>query len=152
MATAQDPDWLKAHKEKKIGNPNWTPGMPSPNRAGRPKGIVDRRGRITQALLNNAEAVVRVLETAALGGDTTAMGIYLSKVVPPLKSIGERVFFSFDAKAPLASQVEAVLQAIANGEVPVDTGKQIVEAISALAGVRQVDELQARLEALEKRA
>ncbi|WP_157160199.1 hypothetical protein [Cupriavidus sp. BIS7] len=59
------------------------------------------------------------------------------------------VSFSSDAQAPLAHLVEQVLQAIAGGHVAPDMGKQIIESISALAGVRQIDELEQRLQALE---
>ena len=61
----------------------------------------------------------------------------------------ERVEFDFDATAPVAQQVEAVLQAIADAKVSPDVGKQIIEAIGALSAVRAVDELEKRLQALE---
>ncbi|KCV27471.1 DUF5681 domain-containing protein [Bordetella bronchiseptica] len=131
------------------GNPNWKKGMRSPNPAGRPRGIIDKRTRVTQALMDDAPAIARVIIDAALEGDVQAAGLVLSRVAPALRSQTERVEFAFDASAPVAQQVEQVLQAIADGKVAADVGKQIIEAIGALSAVRAADELERRLQALE---
>lgn len=59
--------------------------------------------------------------------------------------------FDFDPSASPVQQVESVLAAIAEGDVPVDLGKQLIDAIKALADVRATEELEARLVALEAR-
>jgi uncharacterized protein YjbK len=61
------------------------------------------------------------------------------------------VEFDFDAKATATEQAEAVLQGIADGLVSADVGKQIIEAIGSLSSIRQIDELEERLSALEGR-
>lgn len=132
-------------------NNQWYPGMPSPNKAGRPKGIVDKRTRVTQALMDDAPAVARAVIEAALAGDVAAAGLVLARVAPTLKAQGPTVQFDFDASEPAVQQVEAVLQAIAGAKVSVDTGKQIIEAIGALSAVRAVEELERRLSALEEK-
>lgn len=129
----------------------WTKGMRSPNPAGRPKGIVDKRSKVSQALLDEANEIARVVIDAALEGDMQAASLVLARIAPTLRAQGEKVNFSFDAKAPLAEQVEAVLQAVAEGEVAPDVGKQIIESIGALGALRQVDELESRIAALEGR-
>lgn len=156
MEAPETPEWLKAHQtdsntKPKVGNPNWQRGMPSPNKAGRPRGIVDKRMRLNQALLNDAHAILRVVIANALEGDTAAATLALSKVMPNMKAQAERVQFDFNPKAPLTDQIEAVLGAIANGEVSADVGKQIIDAIAALGAMKQIDELEARLVALEGR-
>ena len=50
----------------------------------------------------------------------------------------------------MTEQAQSVLQAIADGNVAPDVGKQIIEAINALNGIRQIDELEQRINALEK--
>lgn len=152
------PPWLQAagnhsgdDKRKPKGNPAWYPGMPSPNPAGRPRGIVDKRTRITQALAKDAEEIVKVVTAAARSGDLQACGLILARVAPALKSESERVQFDFDATAPLTEQVQSVLQAIADGNVSVDVGKQIIEAIASLGAIRQYDDLEARIRELEER-
>ncbi|MCK2086677.1 hypothetical protein MXC99_00480 [Thauera aromatica] len=110
---------------------------------------MDKRTRVTQALMDDAPKIARVVIDAALAGDVQAAGLVLSRVAPALRAQTERVEFDFDATAPVAQQVEAVLQAIAGGKVAPDVGKQIIEAIGALSAVRAVDELEKRLQALE---
>ncbi|MEJ2031664.1 MAG: hypothetical protein P8Y63_01180 [Deltaproteobacteria bacterium] len=107
--------------------------------------------KMIQVLQDNVQAIVKVMVEKALDGDTAAAGLCLARVVPTLKAQSERVQFEFDANAPLAEQVAAVLQAIANGEVSTDVGKQIIEAIGGLAAIKQIDELEIRLTALEGR-
>ena len=85
----------------------------------------------------------------ALDGDIQAASLVLSRITPVLRAQSEKVSFSFDAKAGMTAQVEDVLQAIADGNLSSDIGKQIIEGISSLAGIKQIDELESRLTALE---
>lgn len=123
--------------------------MPSPNKNGRPRSIVDKRTRVTQALMDDAPKVARVVIDAALAGDVQAAGLVLSRGAPALRAQTERVEFDFDASASVTEQAEAVLQAIADGKVAPDVGKQILDGISTLYGIKQIAELEARLQALE---
>ncbi len=132
------------------GNPEWVKGGKSPNPSGRPRGIVDRRLRLAKAMLDDADDVVSVVMEKAKEGDMSAAALVLARVAPGLRLSAPLVEFDFDSKAPLSTQVESVLQAVANGEVTADVAKQIIESISQLAGVRQVDELEARIRALEE--
>ena len=161
MDQAEKPAWLrgwqpaapkpKPEKRARAGNPAWTPGMRSPNPAGRPKGIVDKRARLAQRMLADAEGIVSALIEKALDGDTGAASLILGRVLPSLRSQAEKVSFDFDATAPVVRQVEQVLAAIAAGAVAPDVGKQIIEAIGALSAIRATEELEARLAALEAR-
>jgi Asp-tRNA(Asn)/Glu-tRNA(Gln) amidotransferase B subunit len=156
MASAQEkPEWLENWKPDpdapKTGNPNWKPGMKSPNPKGRPRGIVDKRMRVAKLLEDDADKVVRVVIDSALKGDVSAASLVLSRIAPALKAQAEKVNFEFDASAPMTEQVQSVLQGIANGEVSPDVGKQIIESIATLAGIKQIDELEKRLAALEIR-
>ncbi|MFD1217214.1 DUF5681 domain-containing protein [Microbulbifer celer] len=149
------PEWMENWKPDpdapKIGNPNWCKGMPSPNPAGRPRGLKDKRTRVTEKLLEEAQKIADVVIEKAKKGDIQAAALILGRTTPTLKAQAEKVNFEFDASAPMTDQVQAVLQGIADGEVSPDTGKQIIEAISALAGIKQIDELEQRLAALEGR-
>lgn len=152
MTEIVQPDWLKDFKPDTSpppGSLKWQKGMPSPNKAGRPRGVLDRRTKVTQALMDDAPKIARVVIDAALAGDVQAAGLVLSRVAPALRAQSERVEFDFDATAPVAQQVEAVLQAIADAKVSPDVGKQIIEAIGTLSAVRAVDELEKRLQVLE---
>lgn len=156
MANAQEkPEWLENWKPDpdapKTGNPHWKPGMKSPNPKGRPRGIVDKRMRVAKLLEDDADKVVRVVIDSALKGDVQAASLVLSRIAPALKAQAEKVNFEFDASAPMTEQVQSVLQGIANGEISPDVGKQIIESIATLAGIKQIDELEQRLAALEER-
>jgi hypothetical protein len=69
--------------------------------------------------------------------------------MPTLAAQSEKVQFDLDPSAPLAQQVEQVLAATADGEISPDNAKRIIEAIGALGAIRQMDEIEARLAALE---
>lgn len=136
---------------RRPGNPAWTPGMRSPNPAGRPRGIVDKRARIAERMLADAEGIVSALVEKALEGEVGAASLILARVLPALRSQAEKVQFDFDHAAPVARQVEQVLAAIAGGVIAPDVGRQIIEAIGALSAIRATEELEARLAALEAR-
>lgn len=129
----------------------WVKGMPSPNPNGRPVGVLDKRSRVTKALMEDAPAVARVVLDAAKDGDIQAAALVLSRVAPMLKAQLEPVQFDFDPAAPITSQIEAVLAGIAGGAVPVDVGKQIIDAIGTLSNARAVESLEERIVILEAR-
>lgn len=154
MSEAEKPAWMEGWqpappKPAKPGNPAWTPGMKSPNPAGRPRGIVDKRMRIAQRMLDDADGIVGVLIAQALEGDTGAASLILSRVLPALRNQAEKVCFPFDGTAPVAFQIEQVLEAMAAGAVAPDVGRLIIDAIGTLSNARAVEELEHRLIVLE---
>ena len=134
---------------KRVGNPQWKKGMPSPNPKGRPPGISDKRAKLAQRMLDDANGIVDAMIGKALDGDTGAAGLILGRILPALRSQTEKVTFQFDATAPTILQVEQVLRAVSEGKVAPDVGKQIIEAIGALSAVRAVDDLEERIITLE---
>lgn len=106
---------------------------------------MDKRAKLSQRMLADAEGIVSALIDKALEGDTGAESLILSRVLPSLRSQVEEVSFDFDATAPVVRQVEQVLAAIAGGAVAPDVGKQILEAVGALSAIRATEELVARL-------
>lgn len=138
--------------DKRRGNAAWTPGCASPNPSGRPKGIVDKRSKVAQALADDAPAVARVVIEAALEGDMQAASLVLSRIAPTLRSQSQPVTFNFDPTASISRQVEAILAAVSTGDVPPDVGKQIIDSVQALSAIRTVEELEQRIIELEARA
>ncbi|MEZ5538345.1 MAG: DUF5681 domain-containing protein [Thiolinea sp.] len=131
------------------GNPAWVKGGKSPNPSGRPKGAPTSQTQLAKLLKDRADDVVQTVVNAALAGDMQAANIVVSRIIPPLKSEAQKVTFQFDASQPLSKQVEQVLQAISEGKVAPDGGKQLIELIGSLGTIRQMDEYEARLKALE---
>ena len=120
---------------------NWKPGMPSPNPKGRPRGIVDKRMRLNKALMADADTLLQVTKAKALEGDMTAMALLLSRAVPTLKAeSADRVQFEFDATKPVADQLVQVAQAVANGELTIEQGRQFAEILQRIAAVRALNQ------------
>ena len=135
------------------GNPElpkgWYRGMPSPNPRGRPPSITDKKAKLTQRMLADADGIIDAMVAQALEGDTGAASLILSRVLPALRSQTEKVQFPFDATAPIAMQIEAVLAAVAEGVVAADVGQTIISAIGTLGNARAVEGLEARIITLE---
>lgn len=136
---------------RRPGNPNWYPGMPSPNKVGRPPGIVDRRQKISRAMEENALPIMEKVMQSALNGDMQAAALVLARIVPTVRSQRERVTFELDTTAPPAEQAASVLAAVSLGLVAPDVGREIVEMIESVHSIRQMDEVIRRLDALEGR-
>ncbi|UVO49247.1 hypothetical protein M0208_01455 [Sphingomonas sp. SUN019] len=158
MGGHETPPWLEgwqpadAKPKPKIGNPTWTPGMRSPNPAGRPRGIIDKRVRVAQRMLDDADSIVSAIIEKAQEGDVGAAALILGRVLPNLRSQAEKVQFDFDATASIPQQIEAVLTAIAAGAVAPDVGQTIISALGTLSSARVADDLEARLITLEMRS
>lgn len=147
------PPWLANYKpDLSLSPTKWKPGMKSPNAAGRPKGIVDRRSKIAQAFLDDAHDIAKAVVTKALAGDLQAASLVLSRVLPVLKARAEKVVFTLDTSASLTNQARSVLEAVAGGELDPENGKLLIDAISTFGGLREVDELRTRLDYLEARS
>lgn len=137
-------------ESRPAGNPNWTPGMKSPNPMGRPKGVTPQT-KLMQRMLADAEGIVDAIISKAVDGDIGAASLIISRILPTIRTQTEKTQFDFDAAAPIARQVEQVLSAISRGEVAADVGKQIIDAIGVLSQVRAAEELEERISKLEER-
>lgn len=150
------PEWLKNYQPQEgalrpNGSRGFMPGV-SGNPSGRPKGTKAKKTLIAQEFEKDGSKVARVVIDAALAGDITAANIVLQRLAPALKVRAEKVQFELDSQAPLTHQAGQVLAAVALGEIDPDTGQVLINCISAFAGLRQVDELDERLRALEGKA
>src|SRR5690606_36679189 len=102
----------------------------SGNPAGRPKGIIDKRQRLLKAIQGDIESVIRVVHERAQEGDMSAAALLLARAVPTLKAeSGDRVQFEFDATKPVTDQLLQVAQAVANGELTIEQGRQFAETL-----------------------
>lgn len=149
MAEQPQPDWMQGFVPVPVPpRGRWVKGQ-SGNPAGRPVGRPDARTKITRALMDDGAAIARVVTEAALAGDLQACNIVLSRIAPSLKPQAERVAFDFNPTAPVPQQIEAVLAAIAAGDLAPDVGREIISALGTLADARAVADLEARIAELE---
>lgn len=121
----------------------------SGNPKGRPAGLPDRR-REFRDLITKAvpELIERALDLAR-GGDSAALRLLLDRALPPLKAQAEACPFEFPPDGSLTKVGGLILESIAVGGTPPDTGKAMLEALAAQAKLVEVDELVRRIEMLE---
>lgn len=124
----------KGHEKSQPGGPS--PRLHCPIQAGPTH--VGERGRDLDVIIEKA-----------LAGDSNSASLILSRVTPSLKAVARPVEFDFDPEAPVSRQVEMVIAAIADGSVPADIGRQVIDAISNLGSMRMQEDLEARIAVLE---
>lgn len=134
-----------------IGNPEWKPGMKSPNPAGRPPGP-SKQQKLLRRMLDEANDVLDAVLAKAKEGDPASAGLVLGRILPVLRAQSQTVTFDFDPSLPVGRQVEQVLAAISSGQIAPDLGQQIISAIGTLSNVRATEELAERLAILEAKA
>ena len=121
--------------------------------SGNPRGRRPGTGEVAKLRAAIAEHVPTILErlvAAALQGDGSAARLLLERVCPPLKATEEAAPLALP-DGTLTEQGRAVLGAVAAGELAPGQGAALLGAIGTLARVVEVDELEARLTALEAR-
>ncbi|MEQ1024573.1 DUF5681 domain-containing protein [Pseudomonas aeruginosa] len=149
MTETVQPDWMRGYVPQPNTPPKgWQPGQ-SGNPKGRPIGSRNKKNIIAEEFAKDGSAVARVVMDAALAGDMQAANMVLQRLSPPLRARAEKVTFQLTPDAPLSEQAAQILQAVSDGQIDPDTGKLLIDCIQSVAGIRAVDELEARLAALE---
>ena len=120
----------------------------SGNPAGRPRGALGKSTKWRLALEPHADQLFKVAVDHALDGDMQALKLCLERISPPVKATSDPVEFALRGET-LAEKAESVLQAIADGQIDVDSGRKIIGAISDLGKIIEIDSILERLEALE---
>ncbi|MCC0375618.1 DUF5681 domain-containing protein [Pseudomonas aeruginosa] len=151
MAEVESPEWMKGFVPQPNKPPRgWQPGQ-SGNPAGRPKGSKNRKTLLAEELQKDGSDLARAIKEAALAGDTSAMNLWAQRLEPPLRARAATVEFELDPDKPLHEQAQQVLAAVSEGRVDPETGRMLIDCIQSVAGIRAVDELEARLAALEEK-
>ncbi|HRF88365.1 MAG TPA: hypothetical protein PK244_07180, partial [Pseudomonadales bacterium] len=84
-------------------------------------------------------------------GDTTAAKVLLDRGCPPLKPEAQTVSLPAMVEAEtLLERATAAIVAAAEGELAPDIASQLVSAVGVLSRVAEVQDLEKRLEALER--
>lgn len=151
MTETVQPEWLQGFTPQPNKPPKgWQPGQ-SGNPKGRPVGSRNRKNVIAEEFEKDGSEVARVVMNAALEGDMQAANMVLQRLSPPLRARAEKVTFELTPDAPLHQQANQVLASVAEGAIDPETGKLLIDCIQSVAGIRAVDELEARLIALEEK-
>lgn len=155
MSESQTPEWLKTWQDSPAAKEpprrgGFLPGV-SGNPRGRPVGSRNKKNVIADEFAKDGSKVARVVMDAALQGDMQAANMVLQRLSPPLRARAEKVTFELTPDAPLHQQAQQVLASVAEGQLDAETGKLLIDCIQSVAGIRAVDELEARLIALEEK-
>ena len=135
---------MTAAKKRPPGR--WKPGE-SDNPAGRKPGTGEV-AKIRAAIGERVPELLDKLMAQALEGDTAAARLLLERAVAPLKAAEQTQALTLP-DGTLTEQGRAVLACVAAGELAPGQGSALLAAIGTLARVAEVDELAARIAALE---
>lgn len=132
-------------EKKRVGK--WKPGV-----SGNPKGKTPGSGELQKlraTLAADVPGILAGLVTAAKAGDTQAARLILERILPPVKAIEQAVELQLPNDGTLTAKASAVLSAAAAGELAPGQAAQLIAALGTLAKISEVDELAARITALE---
>lgn len=127
----------------------WKPGQ-SGNPKGRPRGIECPSIKLRKLI--DVEAVIADLQRSAALGDTQAASVLLSRALPALRPVHTPAAVTGLAEAGTAlERAQAVLGAVARGEIAPDVGLTMMQSITAEARIAEITELEQRIRKLEER-
>ncbi len=132
--------------KKKAGR--WKPGE-----SGNPKGKPPGTGEVAKLRAVIAERVPELLAammTRALAGDVGAARLLLERAIAPLKPAEQAVSLSLPDGEGLTAQGTAIVQAVATGEIAPGQGAALLTGLGALARIKEIEELEARMESIER--
>ena len=129
------------------------PGRWKPGESGNPAGRKPGTGEVSKvraAIADRVPELLAKLMAQALDGDTAAARLLLERAVAPLKAAEQPQAVNL-AGDSLTDQGRAVLASVAAGELAPGQGAALLAGIGTLARVSEIDELAARVAALEER-
>lgn len=135
-------------RKKPPAGHGWKKGQ-SGNPAGRPRGSGEV-SKLRAAIADRVPELLAKLMTQALEGDTSAARLLLERAVAPLKATEQPQAVNL-AGDSLTDQGRAVLASVAAGELAPGQGAALLSGIATLARVSEIDELAARVAALEQK-
>lgn len=133
-------------KTKRPGR--WKAGE-SGNPAGRKPGTSDV-AKLRASLAGDVPGILAGLVLAAKSGDVQAARLILERVLPALKPVEQPAVLRLPDGGTLTAKATAVLAAAGAGELAPGQAAQLITALGSLAKITEIDELAARITALEE--
>lgn len=127
----------------------WKKGE-SGNPAGRPTGR-SKYTRIRLDLEEHLPEAITILMEGVREKDRHCLRIYFDRVCPVLKGVDvPGVVPGFAEAGTLQEKATAILQAVSDGEVSVNDGLSLIQAVANAARVNESSEMERQIEELEK--
>ena len=130
------------------------PGRWKAGQSGNPKGKPPGSGELQKlraAIGHHVPEIIDQLVAAARGGDVQAARLILERVLPPIKAVEQAQALALPEHGSLTDKALAVLSAAASGELAPGQAGQLITALGSVAKIAEIDELSARITALEER-
>lgn len=121
----------------------------SGNPKGKPVGAKDKRTELRELLKPHSEKLIQKAVDLAMEGDQAALKMCLDRICPALKSQAPLITLPLTATDE-AGRASEVFQAMIQGEVPPDTGRDIISSIAAILKAKEVSEIEKRVITLEQ--
>lgn len=129
----------------------WAKGQTG-NPGGRPPKVDPGRARLREAIAKKLPKIVKKLEELALAGDVQAARTLMERALPPLRAQSARVVLpELAAAANPTAQAALIVRAVAEGNLLPDEAGQLLSGIGHAARIAEIDELERRIQELEKR-
>lgn len=118
--------------------------------SGNPNGAQQRAIAQTRAkLAEHSEEVIAVVIKAAKAGDLTACRLVLERIAPALRAEPAPISMApLPATATYTERAQHILDAVTRGDLTTQQGGELINALGSIANLKQVTELQAKIEQL----
>ena len=117
-----------------------------PGNAGRPKGA---KGKKRQMLESHSDEILKTLIDLAVEGDPTALRLCVDRLLPRLRAEAAPINVEA-ASSKIADIGKSIVDAALSGKISPDSARDILSALSDVAKLREVTELEERIKVLEK--
>lgn len=121
--------------------------------SGNPQGRKPGTGKIAQLRESIAHQIPEIIDQLiikAKEGDVQAARLLLERVIPQVKPSEQAVQINLPEKADLTTQGKYILKAVADGTLMPGQGSALLASLGALAKIKEMDEIEKRLTALEQ--
>ena len=121
--------------------------------SGNPKGRAPGTGEVAklrQGIAAHLPGIIAALVSKAEEGDPQAARLLLERVLPALKPEESPVVLLIPTGESLTGQGVAIVEAVAAGKIAPGQGAALLAGLGALVRIKEIDELTARIEALER--
>ena len=126
----------------------WKAGK-SGNPKGRPAGT-GKVAKLREDIAEHIPSIIKQLVTKAKEGDTQAAKLLLERVIPSIRPVDDVVNIKLPTSGGLAEQCQAIITTMAEGQLTTSQGSALINSLGTLARIKEIDELERRLTALEK--